>query len=94
MAPREGSLCSTKWWAALPCRWSSVLLLALSSSPAPHLRSHAPSCDALCSNVPRPLHRLGRCTAAITGEDGDLPRVKPFKYAYEKEIVMYAYFKK
>ena len=25
---------------------------------------------------------------------GDLPRVKPFKRAYEKEIVMYAYFKK
>ena len=24
----------------------------------------------------------------------DLPRVKPFKHAYEKEIVMYAYFKK
>jgi uncharacterized protein (TIGR00269 family) len=23
-----------------------------------------------------------------------LPRVKPFKYTYEKEIVMYAYFKK
>ncbi|GAX79103.1 hypothetical protein CEUSTIGMA_g6543.t1 [Chlamydomonas eustigma] len=38
--------------------------------------------------------RLGRCTSAITGEDGDLPRVKPFKYTYEKEIVMYAYFKK
>jgi cytoplasmic tRNA 2-thiolation protein 1 len=38
--------------------------------------------------------RLGRCTSVITGEDGDLPRVKPFKYSYEKEIVMYAYFKK
>lgn len=23
-----------------------------------------------------------------------MPRVKPFKYAYEKEIVLYAYFKK
>ena len=23
-----------------------------------------------------------------------MPRVKPFKYTYEKEIVMYAYFKK
>ena len=30
----------------------------------------------------------------MTGEDSGLPRVKPFKYAYEKEIVMYAYFKK
>eukprot|EP00899_Mesostigma_viride_P024999 jgi/Mesvir1/5684/Mv15699-RA.1 len=38
--------------------------------------------------------RLGRCTAIITGEGGSLPRVKPFKYTYEKEIVMYAYFKK
>eukprot|EP01024_Parvocaulis_polyphysoides_P036394 TRINITY_DN3236_c1_g2_i1.p1 TRINITY_DN3236_c1_g2~~TRINITY_DN3236_c1_g2_i1.p1 ORF type:complete len:410 (+),score=54.11 TRINITY_DN3236_c1_g2_i1:174-1232(+) len=38
--------------------------------------------------------RLGRCANAMTGEDGGLPRVKPFKYTYEKEIVMYAYFKK
>ena len=38
--------------------------------------------------------RLGRSTCAVTGEDGDLPRVKPFMYSYEKEIVMYAYFKK
>lgn len=38
--------------------------------------------------------RLGRCVAPITGEDGDLPRVKPFQLTYEKEIVMYAYFKK
>ncbi len=39
-------------------------------------------------------HRLGRCANIITGEDSSLPRVKPFKYTYEKEIVMYAYFKK
>ncbi|EGD73710.1 ATP-binding domain-containing protein 3 [Salpingoeca rosetta] len=32
--------------------------------------------------------------AITTGEGGDLPRSKPFKYTYEKEIVMYAYFKK
>lgn len=38
--------------------------------------------------------RLGRCAAIVTGEDGALPRCKPFKYTYEKEIVMYAYFKK
>ncbi|GAB4813266.1 hypothetical protein N2152v2_000312 [Parachlorella kessleri] len=38
--------------------------------------------------------RLGRCANIITGEEGPLPRVKPFKYTYEKEIVMYAYFKK
>lgn len=38
--------------------------------------------------------RLSRCVSIITGEDSALPRVKPFKYTYEKEIVMYAYFKK
>ncbi|KAK9846777.1 hypothetical protein WJX84_011845 [Apatococcus fuscideae] len=40
------------------------------------------------------LPRLARCTNIITGEDSPLPRVKPFKYTYEKEIVMYAYFKR
>lgn len=38
--------------------------------------------------------RLSRCAEAVTGRDAPLPRVKPFKYTYEKEIVMYAYFKK
>ena len=48
--------------------------------------------------------RLQRCTAIKTGSSGggsadcsdseSIPRSKPFKYAYEKEIVMYAYFKK
>ena len=38
--------------------------------------------------------RLGRCASICTGEEGALPRVKPFKYTYEKEIVMYAFFKK
>lgn len=38
--------------------------------------------------------RLSRCVDAVTGRDSPLPRVKPFKYTYEKEIVMYAYFKK
>ncbi len=33
--------------------------------------------------------RLTRCTNSITGEGGPLPRCKPFKYTYEKEIVMY-----
>ena len=46
--------------------------------------------NILRTDVPR----LGRCASAITGEDGSLPRVKPFKYTYEKEIVMYAYFKR
>lgn len=40
--------------------------------------------------------RLRRCTAIRTGGGGkdSIPRVKPLKYAYEKEIVMYAHFKK
>ena len=40
------------------------------------------------------LGRLQRCTSIITGNEGAIPRCKPFKYTYEKEIVMYAYFKK
>ncbi|GAA52758.1 cytoplasmic tRNA 2-thiolation protein 1 [Clonorchis sinensis] len=36
------------------------------------------------------IGRLKRCTAIVTGCDGVLPRFKPFKYTYEKEIVMYA----
>ena len=46
--------------------------------------------NLLRSDVPR----LGRCASAMTGDECSLPRVKPFKYTYEKEIVMYAYFKK
>ena len=38
--------------------------------------------------------RLGRCTEISTCTDEAVPRSKPFKYTYEKEIVMYAYFKK
>ncbi|XP_046848778.1 cytoplasmic tRNA 2-thiolation protein 1-like isoform X2 [Xenia sp. Carnegie-2017] len=40
------------------------------------------------------IARLQRCTAITTGTEGAIPRCKPLKYAYEKEIVMYAYFKK
>lgn len=40
------------------------------------------------------IARLQRCTAITTGSEGTIPRSKPFKYTYEKEIVMYAYFKK
>lgn len=45
------------------------------------------------------IARLSRCTLICTqGADGaesdSIKRSKPFKYAYEKEIVMYAYFKK
>jgi cytoplasmic tRNA 2-thiolation protein 1 len=48
------------------------------------------------------ISRLGRCTSistsSIAASVGDelsaIPRSKPFKFTYEKEIVMYAYFKK
>ncbi|XP_042296841.1 cytoplasmic tRNA 2-thiolation protein 1 [Sceloporus undulatus] len=36
--------------------------------------------------------RLRRCTEILTGSEGTLPRCKPLKHAYEKEIVLYAYF--
>ncbi|KAK7106932.1 cytoplasmic tRNA 2-thiolation protein 1-like isoform X2 [Littorina saxatilis] len=39
------------------------------------------------------IARLRRCTAVTTGTDGALPRCKPFKYTYEKDIVMYAFHK-
>jgi len=38
--------------------------------------------------------RLGKCVDIVTGKDGVIPRCKPFKYTYEKEIVLYAYHKK
>ncbi|XP_060114190.1 cytoplasmic tRNA 2-thiolation protein 1 [Heteronotia binoei] len=36
--------------------------------------------------------RLRRCAGILTGGEGALPRCKPLKHAYEKEIVLYAYF--
>ena len=42
------------------------------------------------------IARLGRCCAISTLDPAEdtIPRSKPFKYTYEKEIVMYAYLKK
>ncbi|XP_014231639.1 uncharacterized protein LOC106655627 [Trichogramma pretiosum] len=40
------------------------------------------------------LARLTRCTSIVTQGEGTIPRCKPLKFAYEKEIVMYAHFKK
>ncbi|KAI8366009.1 cytoplasmic tRNA 2-thiolation protein 1 [Radiomyces spectabilis] len=40
------------------------------------------------------IARLGRCTEIVTQGESMIKRSKPFKYTYEKEIVMYAYFKK
>ncbi|KAG5464461.1 hypothetical protein LSCM1_00649 [Leishmania martiniquensis] len=45
--------------------------------------------NVLRSDAPR----LSRCTSAVSAGEGILPRVKPLKYAYEKEIVLYAHFK-
>ena len=39
------------------------------------------------------IARLQRCTSIITAGADCIRRCKPLKYAYEKEIVMYAYFK-
>jgi len=38
--------------------------------------------------------RLNKCVDIVTGRDSVLPRSKPFKYTYEKEIVLYAHYKK
>uniref|UniRef100_A0A1I7VDY5 Cytoplasmic tRNA 2-thiolation protein 1 n=1 Tax=Loa loa TaxID=7209 RepID=A0A1I7VDY5_LOALO len=38
------------------------------------------------------LARLQRCTDIVTELEGCLPRTKPLKYVFEKDIVMYAHF--
>ncbi|XP_075220673.1 cytosolic thiouridylase subunit 1 isoform X2 [Lycorma delicatula] len=51
--------------------------------------------ETILMNVLRgDIARLQRCTAIVTSGEGTIPRVKPLKYTYEKEIVMYAYFKR
>lgn len=53
--------------------------------------------ETILMNVLRgDIARLQRCTNITTDSENDglIPRCKPFKYTYEKEIVMYAYFKK
>eukprot|EP00461_Guttulinopsis_vulgaris_P002070 UN02071 len=57
------------------------------------------NCDDLAEtvllNVLRgDLQRAGRCVNIITGKGSALPRAKPLKYSYEKEIVMYAFLLK
>ena len=46
----------------------------------------------ICSIIT--YHYKSNSSTFLQGSEGSLPRVKPFKYAYEKEIVLYAYFKK
>lgn len=51
--------------------------------------------ETIMMNVLRgDIARLKRCTYITTGSEGCIPRTKPFKYTYEKEIVMYAFLKK
>jgi len=46
--------------------------------------------NLLRSDIPR----LARCTSAVTASEGLTPRIKPMQCLYEKEIVLYAHFKK
>ena len=38
--------------------------------------------------------RLGTCVNIVTGSKETIERVRPFKYIYQKEIVLYAYLNK
>eukprot|EP00918_Siedleckia_nematoides_P019138 GHVU01040790.1.p1 GENE.GHVU01040790.1~~GHVU01040790.1.p1 ORF type:complete len:219 (-),score=30.70 GHVU01040790.1:420-1001(-) len=40
------------------------------------------------------LARLSRCSEAVTGEGGRLPRVRPLMLSYQKDIVLYAHFQR
>ncbi|CAG9309884.1 unnamed protein product [Blepharisma stoltei] len=49
--------------------------------------------ETVLMNLLRGDHfRLGKSTDIVTGEEGDMPRCKPLKYLYEKEIVLYAHY--
>ncbi|XP_012263097.1 cytoplasmic tRNA 2-thiolation protein 1 [Athalia rosae] len=51
--------------------------------------------ETILMNVLRgDIARLQRCTSIITTGADSIMRCKPLKYTYEKEIVMYAYFKR
>jgi len=39
------------------------------------------------------ISRLGRSVEIVAGKNSPMPRAKPFKFTYQKEIVMYAYYK-
>lgn len=55
------------------------------------IRSYRPTRLTPSSLVMRgDIARLGRCTLICTQGEDTIKRSKPFKYAYEKEIVMYA----
>jgi cytoplasmic tRNA 2-thiolation protein 1 len=58
----------------------------------------SPNADAAAAVMRGDIARLGRCTQIVTqgADDGSdsIARSKPLKYVYEKEVVMYAYFKR
>ena len=55
-----------------------------------HSLSWATPTDASSHVVMRgDIARLGRCTLICTQGEDTIKRSKPFKYAYEKEIVMF-----
>ena len=86
-------LCAVAVWSPCP----QLELFPPQASPNAVLAGHNADdiAETVLLNFLRgDLPRLGRCAGITTGEDGALPRVKPFKYTYEKEIVMYAHFKK
>lgn len=61
----------------------------LMNSECPALRVRAPPNFCLLRTVMRgDIARLGRCTLICTQGEDTIRRSKPFKYAYEKEIVM------
>lgn len=54
-------------------------------------RSERHSCQLTCITITvmrGDIARLGRCTSICTQGEDTIKRSKPFKYAYEKEIVM------
>lgn len=61
---------------------STLLFLSL---PAASERAHHRVRDAVMRGD---IARLGRCTSICTQGEDTIRRSKPFKYAYEKEIVM------
>ena len=56
-----------------------------------HHPMHAISINAPILVMRGDIARLGRCTLICTQGEDTIKRSKPFKYAYEKEIVMSAY---
>ena len=67
-------------------------VLMNSEVPCIHL-SNQSSYPILLPQVMRgDIARLGRCTQISTTGEDTIRRSKPFKYTYEKEIVMCVYF--